>query len=195
MGRDRRRYGTWFSEEFSREANRLEATALPPSTALVKESGSCRIARAGAALILLSHAGVVGQPIPLPMTLPHKGRLRASTADNWVPFEADETHSGNPPAVAGRASFPVPMAQVVPGGDEHRKGLGCIEKKMPGFLPIADEFGPRLGPNGLGRILDEMMWFPAGVRGLTVAPDGDNPFSAILTDRCTSAVVTFFVDA
>jgi hypothetical protein len=185
----------WFTGEISREVDRLRATALPPSPALVTEAAVAALPEP--AQRYLHHAGVVGQPIPRLVTLRQKGRLRASTADNWMPFEADETYSLNPPAFVWRASFQVPMAPVVLGRDEYHECSGSIRMKMLALLPIADEHGPEMGPAGLMRFLNEMMWFPAGLLGsnVVISPDGDNSFTATLTDHGLTAVATFFVDA
>ncbi|MBI4924064.1 MAG: hypothetical protein HY834_20205 [Devosia nanyangense] len=141
-------------------------------------------------------AGVIGQPIPRLVRLKQKGRIRGGADAGWMTFEADETYSVNPPGFIWQAYFPSPLTPMVLGRDEYLEGSGSIVMKMLAALPVAEEHGAEMGPAGLMRYLNEMMWFPAAMLGpnIRIAAIDDNSFRLSIVDRGMTAEATLFVD-
>lgn len=117
----------------------------------------------------LRKAGVVGEPIPTVVRLKQKGRMRGSPAAAWMPFEADQVYSIDPPRFVWRANFPSRSLPLVFGRDFYRDGDSGITMKALGVWPVADLRGGELGEAGLMRFLNEMMWFPAAYLGANVS--------------------------
>src|SRR5689334_7875159 len=139
------------------DVSRLAEEAVPPARTITTQMVD---ALPPAARRYFHKAGVVGQPIPRIVRLKQRGHIRASAADNWMEFEAEETYSINPPTFIWRASFPTPLTPIVLGRDEYFDGRGTILMKMLALIPVADESGDELRAAGLMRYLNETMWFP-----------------------------------
>lgn len=144
-----------------------------------------------------NQAGVIGQKIPRLVHLKQVGRIRASTNDDWMRFEAVETYATNPPGFVWRVWFPTRNLPIAMGRDFYLDGNASIHMKMLSSFTLADERGPELGAAGLMRYLNEMMWFPTAYlsQNLTIAPAGKNEFSVKITDRGVDAVAIISVDA
>lgn len=145
----------------------------------------------------LRYAGVVGKPVPAVVRLTQAGRIRGAVDAKWMNLEAEETYTTDPPGFLWRAWFPKRTMPFVMGRDEYAGGEGSILMKMAGVVTVADEHGPELGPAGLMRYLNEMMWFPAAFLGRNVdlAPVDEGTFTATIIDGDTTATATLFVDA
>lgn len=140
---------------------------------------------------------IVGKPIPRIVRLTQKGRIRTVKDGAWIDLEADEIYSTSPPAFVWRASFPRQILPLMVGRDEYLEGGGSIVMKLGGTVTVAEERGAEMGPAGLMRYLNEMMWFPAAYLGDNVAiePVDDASFRVTITDRGQSASATLFVGA
>lgn len=145
----------------------------------------------------LTHAGVVGQPIPSVVRVTQSGRIRSSAEAAWMELEAEETYSIDPPAFVWRAWFPKKSMPFVLGRDAYLRGEASILMRMLAVWPVAAESGPALAEAGLMRYLNEMMWFPAAFLGanVTLAPADADSFRATITDRGMTATATLTVDA
>ena len=143
------------------------------------------------------NAAVVGQSIPRIVRLKQKGRIRGSASQGWMQFEADETYTIGPPGFVWQAYFPASLMPVVLGRDEYIEGGGSILMKVLAAAPVADEHGVEMGPAGLMRYLNEMMWFPAAMLGpnMSIAAVDDTSFRLSIADRGMTAEATLIVDA
>lgn len=144
----------------------------------------------------LRYAGVVGKPVPRIVTLSQKGRIRSKPSAAWLPLEADEIYSTNPPAFVWQVFLPSRALPVAAGRDEYLEGKGSIQIKLLGLLPLADEKGAELSKAGLMRYLNEMMWFPAALLGPNVrlVEIEPNSFTAILSEHGETVRGQFFID-
>ena len=143
----------------------------------------------------LAWSGVIGKPIPAIVRLTQTGRIRGSEDGAWMPLEAEETYSTNPPAFAWKAFLPSRNLPVALGRDEYLDGEGSILIKMLSLFPVADESGERLREAALTRYLNEMMWFPAALASddVTWTAIDDASAKVSLHDRGVhaSAIVLF----
>lgn len=139
---------------------------------------------------------IVGTPIPTTVTLWQKGRIRNSPAADWMALEAEETYSLLPPAFVWRAYLPSRGVPMAIGRDQYGFGEGSILIKLAGTFPVADEHGAELGPAGLMRFLNEMMWFPAAflLPQVRITPVDADRFRATLRDGDLEASAVLTVD-
>jgi hypothetical protein len=113
----------------------------------------------------LRRAGVVGKPIPGVVRVRQVGRIRSSADASWMPLEAEEVYSVDPPAFVWQAWLPRRQLPLVFGRDEYLGRRGSIVMKLLGTVAVADDHGEALAAAGLMRFLNEMMWFPAAFAG------------------------------
>ena len=144
----------------------------------------------------LRYAGVAGRSIPRLVTLTQKGRIRSGPEAAWMPLEADEIYSTNPPAFLWRTWLPTRRLGLAIGRDLYIDGKCSIRVRLLGLLLLASENGAELRKAGLIRYLNEMMWFPAALLGSNLRLIGidDGSFTAVLTDHGETVRGQFFVD-
>lgn len=145
----------------------------------------------------LRYSNVIGTPIPSTVRLTQAGRIRGAPDANWMALEAEETYTTNPPAFVWRAWFPRRQLPFVLGRDEYAGARGSILMKMAGTFAVANEHGAELGPAGLMRYLNEMMWFPAAFLGtnVTMTQVDSHSFNVTIADSGVTASATLFIDA
>jgi hypothetical protein len=144
----------------------------------------------------LRQAGVVGRSIPSIVRLKQVGRIRSAPDAAWMPLEAEETYSIDPPGFVWRAWLPKHSLPIVFGRDAYLDRRGSITMKLLGTVPVADAHGDELAPAGLMRFLNEMMWFPAAYASpaLRWRALDDNAAEVTLADGPLSATATLFCD-
>lgn len=92
--------------------------------------------------------------------LKQKGFMRTKEDGNWLPFEAEEYFSTEPPAFIWNATMrPLPFLQIK-GRDKYVDGKGNMYIKLLPVTQIADATGPEMDQGAFMRYLNEMMWFP-----------------------------------
>ncbi len=145
----------------------------------------------------LHWARVVGKVRPSAVRLKMEGEFRLGEDRGWMPFEAEEYYTTNPPGFV----WPVEMrmAPFVPivGRDRYAGGEGSIEMRLLGLIPVADERGGVLGQGALLRYLNETMWFPAAALEpyLSWEPVDADSARATMTFAGVSASAVFVFDA
>lgn len=182
-----------FSVDMDVEVTLVRAAARPPGVTVTEEMLA---PLPEAAQRYLRASGIVGKPIPTTVTLFQKGRIRNSPAADWMALEAEETYSLLPPAFVWRAYLPSRRLPMVIGRDEYAVGRGSILIKMAGAIPVADEHGAELGPAGLMRFLNEMMWFPSAflLPQVRITPVDNDRFQATMRDGDLKARAVLTVD-
>lgn len=187
-------YLTW-SNAILLDMERLRAEALVADTPPVTVE---RIAALPApAIRYFSRAGVIGTAIPRVVRLTQSGRIRSSADAGWMPLEAEEVYSTNPPGFVWRAGMPGLRLPLVLGRDEYLGGEGSIAMRLLSLISVADESGEALRAAGLMRYLNEMMWFPAAYLGsnVTIFAIDDGSFGVRIADRGLTAEAVLFIDA
>ena len=171
----------------------LRAAAAPPGLTVTEEMLA---PLPEPAQRYLRASRIVGTPIPTTVTLWQKGRIRSSPATDWMALEAEETYSLLPPAFVWRAYLPSRGLPMAIGRDQYGFGEGSILIKMAGAIPVADEHGAELGPAGLMRFLNEMMWFPSAflLPQVRITPVDNDRFQATLRDGDLKARAVITVD-
>ena len=182
-----------FSGEMAADVDRLVATARPSDVIVTHDMLD---ALPEPAQRYLRASGIVGRPIPRTLTLWQKGRIRNSPDADWMTLDAEETYALQPPGFVWRAYLPSRALPMAIGRDEYAGGHGSILIRMAGVAPVADEHGEALGPAGLMRFLNEMMWFPAAflLPQVTIVPVDDDRFGVTLRDGALEASAVLTVD-
>jgi hypothetical protein len=144
----------------------------------------------------LRYTGVVGKPFPRTVWLRQQGRMRLGPGQPWLPLDAEEHYSVQPPGFvwAGKAHVgPVPVARA---RDKYAGGEGRLLVKVASLWPVVDVGGPQMDQADMIRYLSEMVWFPAAFLAGNVSFEAVDDSSArvILADHGRTATGTLLFD-
>ncbi len=109
----------------------------------------------------LRYAGVVGKEKVAAVRLKQRGQMRSGPGKPWMPIEAEEYYTLDPPAFVWSATAwmaPFLWARV---RDRNVEGRGSILVKALALITIENRKGSHLDHDTLLRYLNEIMWFPA----------------------------------
>lgn len=108
----------------------------------------------------LRYTNNIGKKKIKTVRLKQKGFMRTKEGGNWLPFEAEEFFSTDPPAFIWNSTMrPLPFLQIK-GRDKYVDGKGNMYIKLLPVTQIADATGPEMDQGAFLRYLNEMMWFP-----------------------------------
>jgi len=144
----------------------------------------------------LRYTRVVGKPFPGTIWLRQEGKMRAGPGQRWMPLDAEEHYSVQPPGFvwAGTARLgPLPVARA---RDMYAGGTGRMLVKVASLWPIVDASGEQMDQAGMTRYLSEMIWFPAAFLAANISfePVDDSSARVTLTDHGQTATGTLFID-
>jgi hypothetical protein len=144
----------------------------------------------------LRYTGVVGKPFPGTIRLRQKGRMRLAPGQPWMPLDAEERYSVQPPGFvwAGTARLgPLPVARA---RDMYAEGTGRLLVKVASLWPVVDASGAQMDQGEMTRYLSEMIWFPAAflAGNISFQAVDDNSARVTLTDHGRTATGTLFID-
>ncbi len=144
----------------------------------------------------LRYTGVVGKPFPGTIRLRQQGRMRLGPGQRWVPLDAEEHYSVQPPGFvwAGTARLgPLPVARA---RDMYAGGEVRLLVKIASLWPVVDASGAQMDQAAMMRYLSEMIWFPAAFVAGNISFEGVDDSSArvTLTDHGRTASGTLFFD-
>lgn len=108
----------------------------------------------------LRHAGVVGRRIPRTAHLVQRGAMHPSADGPWLPLEAEQDYSVDPPGFVWGAIVRVGPLPVIRGCDSYLGGHGHMDIRAASLVRIVDETGDEMDQASLLRYLSEMVWFP-----------------------------------
>lgn len=109
----------------------------------------------------LRHAQVVGKAVPFAVRLEQQGEFRMSEDRGWMPFEAVQYYTTNPPGFVWSVTMHMSKWLTVTGRDKYFAGTGDIEMRVLSLIPVARKRGGGLDQGAMLRFLNETMWFPA----------------------------------
>lgn len=145
----------------------------------------------------LRASGVVGAPIPATVRLTQDGKFRLGADKPWMPMQATEYYTTNPPGLLWKTSMDMYPLVHVTGRDRYFRGTGDIEMRIDSLIPVARKTGGNLNGGALLRYLNETMWFPAALvlPNVTWEPIDETSARATLTDADQSVSAVFEFDA
>jgi hypothetical protein len=141
----------------------------------------------------LRYSRVIGTTPPTTVRLRQQGDF--DLGRGWMPFDAQQYFTLDPPGFVWKASFRMaPMVSVV-GRDQYRGGVASMDMRLLSLVPVAKKAGGGLNQGDLLRFLGEMQWFPAAALSDYIAWDTVDAHSARATMSCggISASMTFII--
>lgn len=145
----------------------------------------------------LIYAGVVGKPIPRAVRLKQVGKIRSDTGRPWMPLDAEEYYTVDPPTFVWIASIRMAGLPVVTARDRYVQGAGGMLVKLASLVRIADATGEQMDQGAQMRYLNEAtLWFPAALLSANVSfePVDKNSARLALTVGGKSVAATLYVD-
>jgi hypothetical protein len=144
----------------------------------------------------LLYTGVVGAPMVRSVYLRQKGAMRQSTTQPWLPLDAEQHYTVQPPGFVWSGTLllgPLPLARA---RDRYADGWGNMLIRAGGIYRIADATGAEMDQGALMRYLSEMIWFPTAFLGENVSFEAVDDKSArvTLTDHGRGVSGTLHVD-
>jgi hypothetical protein len=143
---------------FKREVADMFAEASSDEPAIVTEADL-----AGLPEIVqryLRYSGVVGQPRIQAVRLKQRGDMRRAADKPWMPMQAVEYYTTNPPAFIWKGDFKAAPLFKITALDRYRYGRGNMHIKLMGLFKVADLRAPELDEATLIRFFSEGIWFP-----------------------------------
>lgn len=108
----------------------------------------------------MRRADVVGKTTPNKLIVHQRGTLRTAPESRWLPFEATEYFTANPPGFVWIATIHAASFMKIGGRDTYRNGHGNMVIKPLYLFNAADAKGKEIDQGTLVRFLAEMAWFP-----------------------------------
>jgi len=144
----------------------------------------------------LRYTGVVGKPVPGTIRLSQKGRMRTGPGQPWMPLEAEEHYSVQPPGFVWAGTARLGPVAVARARDMYAEGHGRMLVKVASLWPVADASGAQTDQAAMMRYLSEMIWFPAAFLADNISFEAVDDSSArvTLTDHGRTATATLFFD-
>jgi hypothetical protein len=106
------------------------------------------------------NSGVVGKKEPMFVHVVQHGSMRTKKDGSWIPFQAQQYFSLNPPAFVWKADMHMNEVVQIEGRDKLEKGKGNMLIKAESLFPIADAQGKEIDQGTFVRYMAEISWFP-----------------------------------
>ncbi len=108
----------------------------------------------------LRYAVPEGHPPIKIARLTQEGVFRTAVGQDWMPMQAEQCFTPNPPAFLWQAKVrPAPFLWIAVRDTYDRK-RGNVLVRLLSTIPLADATGPEIDVSSLLRFLAEMVWFP-----------------------------------
>jgi hypothetical protein len=184
-----------FARLVRRDVQALRARAAPGRAGVVTEEMLADLPEP--VRRYLRYTGVVSTPFPSTVQLRQKGRLRAGPGQRWLPLEAEEHYSVQPPAFVWAGTARLGALPVARARDMYAEGEGRMLVKVASLWPVVDARGARMDQGEMMRYLSEMIWFPTAFLAANVSFEAVDDSSArvTLTDHGRTATGTLVFDA
>ena len=140
--------------------------------------------------------GVVGQPWIRTAHVRQEGRFRLGADKPWMPMQAEQVFSVDPPGFVWRARVKMYGLPLLSARDSYRDGQGHMFGKAAGLITLFDDRSEKLTQGALIRYLSEMIWLPVAYLGYNVtwtAVDGHSA-DVTLSDHGRTASGRMFFD-
>jgi len=108
----------------------------------------------------LRHSGILGKERPNVIRIEQKGAMRSTPTSKWMPFEATQFFTIDPPAFVWQANIhAAPMVNIA-GRDKFENGRGNMLIRPLSLITLTNSSGAEIDEGTLVRFLAEMLWFP-----------------------------------
>lgn len=144
----------------------------------------------------LHHTGIVGRSFVNAVYLKQKGAMHPSAEGAWVPLEAEEHYTVEPPGFVWSVTLRKGLLPLARGRDMYAGGSGSMLIKAGSLFTVVDARGEEMDQGSMMRYLSEMIWFPTAFLGENISFEAvdDNAARVTLTDVGRSASATMYFD-
>ena len=144
----------------------------------------------------LKHTGIVGKPSVDTVYLEQKGQMYLGSKQGWVPLDAQEHYTMQPPGFVWDATIHKGPLLIARGRDMYANGEGRMLIKAGSLFTVVDDEGPEMDQGSMMRYLSEMIWFPAAFLddNISFEPIDDESARVTLTDADKSVSATMYFD-
>jgi len=108
----------------------------------------------------MRYTGVVGKRWIDAVRLRYRGEFRMAADKAWLPMQAEQVYTTNPPGFQWNATFKMFGLPLIKGQDTYKDGQGHMFGKLARLFTIFDASDDKLLQGTMVRYLQEMMWFP-----------------------------------
>jgi CBS domain-containing protein len=129
----------------------------------------------------MEYTGVVGFPWINNARLKQAGTFRMGPERSWMPVEAEEYYTIDPPSLTWNARFKIAGLPILRAKDRYESGHGHMFGKLAGLFTVFDLTGEELDQATMIRYLNEIMWFPTAYLGENIEWEGLDEHSAQVT--------------
>ncbi len=145
----------------------------------------------------LVRSGVIGKPRARTVRLLQHGEIRTSPDGAWMPAQAEQYFSIEPPAFLWSADVTMMRALPLVGRDSYVDGKGHMLIKALSLVDVVDATGAAIDQGTLARFLAECVWFPSAALSPHIAwiPLDGSRAKAIMSYRGVTAAAVFSFDA
>ena len=129
----------------------------------------------------LRSSGVVGKESPTLVKVLQRGTLRTKPNGRWMPFQATQYFSVDPPSFVWSATIKAAPLVEIAGRDKLMNGHGNMLIKPLYLFNAANSSGTEVDQGTLIRYLAEMAWFPQAALSPYISWQSTNNREAIAT--------------
>jgi len=143
----------------------------------------------------LRYSQIIGKEEIRTVRLKQKGLMRMSEGQKWMPLEAEEYYTTDPPGFIWHGSIEFVPFLSVKARDMLSEGKGNMLIKLLGLVKVADSSGPEMNQASLVRYLSEIIWFPTAFLSdyIQWEPiDSNSAKATISVDGLTASAVFHF---
>ncbi len=143
----------------------------------------------------LKYTQSIGKEKTRNVRLKQKGFLRQKEGQKWMPLEAEQYYTTDPPAFIWAGKIKAAPFFSITARDIYSEGKGNMLIKLLSTFTVADTKGKEMDQSTLMRFLNEIMWFPTAYVNDYIHWESIDPFSAkatISAHGLTASAVLYF---
>ena len=140
----------------------------------------------------LAASGVVGRPRAATVRLRQQGEMRTRPDAAWMPVEAQQYFSVDPPAFVWRVDATMMHALPIAGRDRYAGGHGQMLIKAGALVNVVNADDDKIALGSMLRYLGEIIWFPSAALSPGVSWQAIDETHARATMRDAGLTATAF---
>jgi len=144
----------------------------------------------------LRNSNVVGKERVRTVRLRQRGQFRQGEDQPWMPFNAEEYYTTNPPTFLWHAKFKIAGLPVIEVRDSYRGGKGNTLVRLGSVVTIGNVSGPEMNQGAMVRYLSEIIWFPSSALSEYIewSPIDSSSAKATMSHQGITASALFYFD-
>lgn len=110
--------------------------------------------------IWLRKSKVMGRAMPQRIHIVQKGSIRTDANSNWMPFDAEQYFTIDPPGFVWHATIHTDKFIDIVARDKYENGKGSMLIKVSSLVTLANSSGEEIDQGTMIRYMAEIIWFP-----------------------------------